>query len=229
MSLIHESIIRYCDYIPGDIKLVGYNIPFTLHTLTTPSQDPGWLLLNGATITIGAYPILYARFGSTLPDFTDGKVPIPKGLTKFTSFGASSGQGEQGGGGGEFTHAVTNTESPSHYHSDNFAISVGSHSHSGSQSCSGPLPDDSHYHITVAAGTSGDGASSGTIGGTVYTSVANTTTSSNAHNHSFSGTIASASSGRINTGGTIANFGSGTAHENKQPYQVFGGWLVKAG
>ncbi len=84
----------------------------------------GWLLCNGATFDRGAYgptsglslQALYDkiaaagnRYGGAgvLPNFLDGKQPIPKGAGTFTSVGAV---------GGEISHALTLHEYPSHRH-----------------------------------------------------------------------------------------------------------------
>lgn len=228
MSLTRETIIRHTDYIPGDTKIVTYNIIFTANQLVEPSQDIGWFLLNGAVISQATYPLLYARYGTTfniggegagnfrLPNFTDGVIPLPKGITTLTAFGST---------GGEINHTLTVAEWPSHTHSDTFSITVSPHTHGLSASVE--TVTDSHYHSQAYGTTSVDGGGSGTLGDNVYTGVASTTTSSSTHTHGFSMTVNSNNSGAFSPSGSISSAGSGGSHSNLQPYQVFGGWLVK--
>lgn len=119
MALTRESTIKRLGFKPGDLKLAHYDITFTSHQLVEPANDPGFFLLNGSVIAQATYPILFARYGTTyntggegtgnfrLPDFSDGRMPIPKGLATFTAFGAQ---------GGEITHALSVSEMPSHSH-----------------------------------------------------------------------------------------------------------------
>lgn len=72
----------------------------------------GWLLCNGAAVTnVAPYQALYAQLGTkfgaagTLPNFVDGKVPVPRG----SSFAI-------GVVGGEINHVLTLAEMASHYH-----------------------------------------------------------------------------------------------------------------
>lgn len=241
MSLTHESVIRDgAAYAPGDMKLVGYNIVFTANQLVTPAQDPGWFLLNGAVISQATYPILYSYYGTTfntgsegvgnfrLPDFTDGKLPLPKGLTNFTTYGATTDPGiNSPGHNGEITHTLTSAELLAHSHTDNFQVSVGSHSHNGSASIN--AADGSHTHLAYYISAANVGGTSGGTTNVAEVGITSTTTNATTHSHSALTTVNSATSPNLTVGGSINSTGSGTAHNNMQPYQILGGWLVKVG
>lgn len=220
MSLIHETTTKGVGgYQAGDIKIVPYSISFTLHQLVTPAQDPGWFLLNGATFNATIYPILAARFGgSTLPDFTDGVIPIPKGLTNFTSFGAV---------GGEINHTLLTAEMASHSHGDTFSVGVSGHGHSGAASCGGP--DESHNHLYTYLAAGSVGGSSGGALDTADTGITGDTAGGGGHQHGYSVNVGNTASSNLSVSGSISSIGGGGSHNNMQPYLVLGGWLVKFG
>lgn len=233
MSLTHEATVKGVGgYAAGDMKIVAYSISFTSQQLVAPSQDPGWFLLNGAAISQTTYPILFARFGTAfndgtqgagnfrLPDLTDGKIMIPKGLTNFTTYGAS---------GGEINHTLSSSEMNNHNHGDTFSVSVSGHGHSGSGSVG--TPDESHYHLTtylVAA------AVGGSLGGSladanVGITGGNMDGGTGSHTHGLSASIGNTASPNLGVSGAINATGSGGSHNNMSPYLVLGGWLVKFG
>jgi len=217
MALTHETTIIQPGYVVGDMKMVTYNITFTLHQLLAP--ETGWLLLNGATITSGAYPILFARFGATLPDLTDGKVPTPKGLGTLTTWAAT---------GGEINHTLTTAELAAHAHSDNFtATELSPHSHTGSGSTN--AASGAHTHQYTSLLTAGGAGSGGGLSGDTPNVNNASTSAANSHTHNATASINTASAGSITPTGGVSNTGSGTAHNNMQPYLVMGGWLVRSG
>lgn len=229
MSLTREASLKHPGPRVGDMKIAAYNITFTANQLVEPTTDTGWYLLNGAVLSQASYPVLFARFGSSfnvggegagnfrLPDFTDGKVAIAKGLTNFTTFSL---------GGGEINHALASGEMPAHGHSDTFDISVSAHSHSASSTINGAT--DTHFHSSTQM-TSGTIGTSGAIGNDYATGTTASTTSAATHTHTYSSSINATDSGNINPTVTISAAGSGTAHNNMQPYMVMGGWLVRYG
>ena len=228
MSLIHESIFKPIGYNIGDMKMVTYNITFTAHQQVEP--ETGWFLLNGVVVAQTTYPILFARFGTTfntggegtgnfrLPDMTDGVVPIPKGLTNFTSFGVA---------GGEINHTLSTAELASHPHSDTFSAVASAHGHSGS----GTIDANSYSHahvntgVTFSLGAGGGGGASGDQ----PNSDSSPTSNANTHSHSASVAINSATSPNLTVGGSVNSAGGGGSHNNMQPYLVMGGWLVRHG
>lgn len=229
MSLIHETNFgKVGGYAVGDMKLIGYSVSFTAQQLIEP--ETGWYLLNGAAISRTGFPVLFARFGTTfgsgdgsttfnLPDLTDGKVPIPKGLTSFTTYGAS---------GGEINHVLTSSEMNSHSHGDTFSVSVSAHSHTGGGSCG--TPDESHAHLTtylVAGNVGGSGGGALTNANTGITG--GTTSGGGGHTHGQSISIGATASPNLSVTGSINATGSGGSHNNMSPYLVMGGWLVKYG
>jgi microcystin-dependent protein len=136
-------------------------------------------------------------FGGTWVALNEGRVLIGAGTAH-----------PAGETGGEETHTLTTSEMPSHSHSGS-TDSAGSHSHSGSATSSG-----GHKH-SITYGTGDSDYSSmpqygiyGTNTSTQYTS------SAGSHSHSVS----------INSNGshshtvTINSTGSGSAHNNMQPY-----------
>lgn len=218
MSLMHETTTKPVGYSIGDMKMVTYDIAFTLHQLVEP--EPGWLLLNGATITSGAYPILFARFGSTLPDLTDGVVPVPKGLTNLTSWNTT---------GGEINHTLSASELATHSHPDTFSFSVGSHGHSNA-SFSISAAGSNHQHDNNRVNVAGGVGNGGGFSGDTPNAAANIGSSNNGgHGHTASTSVNSSTSPNVSVGGSITAAGSGGSHNNMQPYLVMGGWLVRHG
>lgn len=232
MSLVREAIQNYPGTRTGDMKIAHYAISYTAGQIVKPTQDPLWVLLNGASLATATYPVLFALFGYTyggsganfnLPDLTEGKLPIGKGLTNFTSLAAT---------GGEINHVLTSTEMASHTHSDTLSFSSGSHGHSVS---AGMTSDDSHTHTMTDAETtspSGPLASIGTspFSNLVADSPAGGTTSGVSADHSHTGSLSvNAATSSITKGGGVSNAGTGGSHNNMQPYIVVGGWLVKFG
>lgn len=235
MSLARESRWIYTTHGPGDVKMAHYDITFTLHQILEPTNDPGWLLLNGATLSTTTYAKLFNLFGYTyggsganftLPDLTEGRTPITKGLANFTSVGAS---------GGEINHTLASGELPSHAHGHTFAWISSGHGHSVS---GGLSSDGSHTHTVSGAVSDGTIVTkNGTGTQTVYSTTTTATTGGESAPHSHSGSISPNPttsgvtwSGSVDStlqvaGSTVSTPGS--AHNNMQPYIVIGGWLVK--
>ena len=230
MSLVHEATRVFPGRKVGDLKIAHYNITYTSGAVAIP--EPGWLLLNGASIATATYPLLFALIGYTyggsganfnLPDLTEGKMPIAAGLTTFTTLAAS---------GGEINHALTSAELPSHSHGDTLSFAASAHGHSSSATMT---QSDSHAHTMTNAETTSPSGPIAPIGQAPFShqvadSATGATTSGVSTDHSHSGTLVvdNAQSG-ITKGGSVSNAGTGGAHNNMQPYIVVGGWLVKYG
>lgn len=226
MALTRETTTINPTYNIGDVKLANYDISFTLNQLVEP--ETGWFLLNGAVISQTTYPLLYARFGSTfntggegtgnfrLPNYSEGKFPVGRGLTNFTTYGAS---------GGEINHTLTSpAEIPVHGHTDTLNATANSHGHTGGLSAvSGGDHGHSYTHGTIAAAavagtTSVVGATSPFTSGGGGASHAHTVTSG----PSFGSTTET-----YTKSGSVSSAGSGGGHNNMMPYIVIGGLLVK--
>jgi microcystin-dependent protein len=189
---------------------------------TPPSSN--WLFANGATASRTVYATLFAVCGTTygngdgsttfnLPNYQD-RVPVGSGAT-YT----------RGATGGAATVALSAAELPSHQHTfsaslvSGSAASVGDHSHGLSGSTSS---DGTHTHGYVnasstrsdmnasAGSTCNNGSFSSDTGGAGGHghSLSGSTTSDGGHSHSVSG----------NVSGNTGSIGSGTAHQNLQPY-----------
>lgn len=237
MSLTREATQVFPGYKYGDLKIAHYAISYTANAITKPTQDPAWMLLNGAVLSQTTYPILFGLFGSNfntggegtgnfrLPDLTEGRVPIAMGLTNFTTLAAS---------GGEISHALATTQIPSHSHGNTLTWTANVHSHTPSVGLSA---DGAHNHSVGSAIPSGTTRSYriGTAAAQTYTSNGTGTTAgvqnNHYHNFSFSGNSGNmdANTSSVSLSGAVSNAGGGTAHNNMQPYIVIGGWLVLYG
>ena len=237
MGLIHEATIKALGYQPGAMKIAHYSIPFSLQTKTEP--ETGWLLANGAPVSRTTYSALNAIYsaagypygsgdGSTtfnLPDLTEGKLPIVKGLTNFTVLGAS---------GGAINVTLDANTTGVHNHGQNITWDAYSHSHGTSATVD---YDAGHAHTAYSAAVGGStrtavghsNTNASTGNGTYGTSdiaggggVAGT----GAHYHSFTLAI-NANTSSVGISGSLGAAGSSNAHNNMQPYLVVGGWLVR--
>lgn len=238
MSLVHENTTKIMGYHLGDMKMVGYDISFTLHQIVEPSNDLGWLLMNGASLSTTTYASLFNIYGYTfggsganfsLPDFTDGITPLPKGITNFSTYGHSTDPVVNSPtNAGEISHMLTSGELGVHSHPDSFSLSANPHSHTINGTVNSG--DGTHSHSCYYAATGTAGGSTGTLGSNVFTGVADSLSDYNSHTHGFSASINVNNSGSAPAlSGSISNAGSATptAHNNMQPYLVMGGWLVK--
>lgn len=185
------------------------------------APNANWLIANGAAVSRTTYSALFAVCGTTygtgdgsttfnLPSLTN-RVPV-----------GSGGTYTRGQTGGAATVALSTAELASHTHSfsgslSGSASSAGDHSHSlsGSVGSAG-----SHSHSVGNQGGRSDLLAGG--GTTAATSGGGSTGSDGDHGHSLSGTANSTGShthGLSGTAsGTTGGQGSGTAHENMQPF-----------
>ena len=235
MTLVHESTLKqFGGYNIGDMKYVGYSISFTANAVTEPMLDYGWYLLNGAILSQNTFPVLYSNFGSAfntggegvgnfrLPDFTDGKLPLPKGLVNFTDYGDT---------GGEITHELAFGEMTSHTHPDNLSAVAAAHSHpmsASNTSSAGGAHTHTYTRLTTAA--VGGTSSSGIEEFLPISTTGSVSTAATSHSHAVSVTVANDTSANItdsDMSGSISEVGSSTGHNNLQPYVVMGGWLVR--
>lgn len=237
MSLAHEATITRPGWACGDIKIAHYAINLdpasngTAHQLIEPTNDPGFFVLNGAVVSQTTYPNLYTLFGTTyntggegagnfrLPDLSEGRVPITKGLTNFTSLGAS---------GGEISHILTSAEMPSHSHGYNMVFASGSHSHSASGTIDA---GGSHSHsltAVISAGGTRTAKGNSTSNASESTGSGTTAGASAGHFHALSLSIGNGQSAlTVNGGVSNSSPAGGGAHNNMQPYVVMGAWLVR--
>lgn len=124
----------------------------------------GWLAANGAEVSRATYAALFAVIGTTygngnntstfnLPNFTDGRNPLSRGATNFSTRGST---------GGEKTHVITGAEEPPHTHT--YVDSQAPNSGSGAYGqIAGVFPDADYGgnrvdNTTVPNGQSGGAA-----------------------------------------------------------------------
>lgn len=170
---------------------------------TPPS---GWLLCDGSSLLRTDYPDLFAAIGTkygsadglhfNVPDCR-GRVPVGKdGTAEFLDLGTT---------GGEKAHTLTSAEMPSHYHSVDPPATVSggitaNHSHNIQQSCWSEGMGSTNWGARYGSPERGFKTDSWlTMSGV---------TSDHAHWTDI---------GVFNSGSA----GSGTAHNNLQPYVVF--------
>ena len=189
---------------------------------TAPS---GYLLCTGQTLLASDYQDLFNAIGYTyggsgssfvIPNLQN-RVPVGKGSdTEFDTLGET---------GGEKTVTLQTTHVPSHTHTFSGTTSGESgHTHgvagisglNGSGSGYLALQTDGNlvwYRGNGTTWASGQGAGGSTPGMSIGGSQSTTTGGSSGHTHTYSGT-------------TSAGSGSGTAHNNLQPYIVLN-YIIK--
>lgn len=184
------------------------------------SAPSGWLLCDGASVSTTTYASLFAVVGYTyggsgssfnLPNLK-GKVPVgfDSTQTEFDALGET---------GGAKTHTLTEAEMPAHDHSIN-------HDHAAVTSGAG----SAHSHdisVYQDLGTSDDIDPNGQTNlwvtgmepnATTYGSSPGSAQAESAHTHSVN---------LPNYTGTSGSAGSGSAHNNLQPYVVLN-YIIKA-
>lgn len=182
-------------------------------TFAGPTAPTGWLLCQGQALSTTTYATLFEALGGAgnggyryggsggtfnLPNLR-GRVPV----------GLDGSQGEfdnLGETGGAKTHTLLQAEMPSHTHTSNLTIAsnTGSHQHGHNSS------QIDGIMVRSSAGMDGDVQLQAQAGG--VTLGYGTISSGGTHGHTISG--------------TLANTGSGSAHNNLQPYIVLN-YIIK--
>lgn len=189
------------------------SVPVGTVSQTARATAPtGYLICDGSAVSRTTYSDLFAAIGTAygvgdnsttfnIPNLK-GKVPVGRdsSQTEFDTLGET---------GGAKTHQLTEAELPSHTHS-----MAHTHTFSGTTSSDGAHAHNTWNLYTVAGG-----------GGAIMTGApadgrGNATDVQGTHSHSYSGTTSGSSA--TNTGST----GSGSAHNNLQPYVVLN-YIIK--
>ena len=163
----------------------------------------GWLLLDGSAVSREKYPRLYevltGEEAASGGEDATFQLPDLRSRIPVGKNGSDTAFDTLGKTGGEKTHTLTTAELPSH-----------SHPVSGTAASGG-----AHTHILGGIATRKAGTWNGCVASTGCTDTTwNSVRSGGAHSHSVSGTAAAV--------------GSGSGHNNLQPYIVMN-YIIKAG
>ena len=201
----------------------------TVIAFAGPLAPSGWALCNGAAISRVTYAALWSAIGTTfgagdgtttfnLPDLRN-RVPV------------GAGTRARGVTGGAETVALSAAELPSHAHSmPAHAHGISDHTHTGTVTGgSHDHPIDLDMQVTSEHGHAGTEAAAGGPGPSGTTNPATTGVvgpSGSDHSHTLALDAAGGGSTGASTVGNTGSIGSGTAHENMQPYLVLN-YIIK--
>lgn len=190
---------------------------------TAPDAD--WLMCDGTSYLRTAQPELFAKIGTTYGAVDGTHFNVPDHRNR-VGIGASTTYA-LGATGGASTVTLAEANLPAHTHTASVNLSTGtvgnesSHTHNlnGSGATASSVSDHSHPTGLPSMGALGVVAD----GATSYAQVGSGSTSgAGGHSHNLSGASQAGSShthtlsGTINA--TVGSVGSGTAHDNMQPY-----------
>lgn len=227
-------------YIVGDLN-VGGSLTFgvggpdpeigCIKILAKASPPTGWLICDGSAISRTTYADLFTAIGTTfgvgdgsttfnIPN-VKGKVPVgvDAAQTEFDTLGET---------GGAKTVALITAELPVHLHAVGTLVDsnqTAAHTHSGT---SGTVSSDHQHYVPNVVSTSGSGGGAffeswpGGSGNRAHYTDGITAN----HTHDITTGTESANHNHTITGST-ANTGSGTAHNNLQPYIALN-FIIKA-
>ena len=115
---------------PGGSGSTGVTIPSGFMTLwTTPTAPAGWLICNGASVSIASNSNLYAAIGTTYGSNTPGQFLLPN-MSDKVALGV--GSNALGATGGATTVTLTSNNIPAHTHTASdfgHGHSTGTHTH----------------------------------------------------------------------------------------------------
>jgi microcystin-dependent protein len=215
----------------------------TIFETLRDTPPAGWLFMDGQTLANAqsVYPALWAALPATFKSGTSIILPDLRGrVTLHAGTGAGLTNRVLGATGGAETHTLTTAQLPSHSHTATQAShshTVNSHSHTinhghGNNFGIGTT-GSAHSHpvrYIAGAGTGPNPFGTGVVDPFGLNQTSNTVIpSSGTHTHNITGGVTShsGSSGNTSPGTnaqtpaiTVANTGSGNAHNNMQPFVV---------
>jgi microcystin-dependent protein len=191
----------------------AYSVPVgVINAYYGTSAPANWLLCDGSAIP-AQYTALIALVGANTPNLK-GKVivSVDGAQTEFNTLGLT---------GGAKTVALALGELASHSHSHNH----GSHGHSHDHPWAHSAQIGTHQHtVTTSLGGANIGLTAGANNFALQETAHTTTTEDNAHSHT--GIVVT--NDQLTTPTTDATTaGSGTAHQNLQPYMAIN-YIIKA-
>ena len=200
-SAVTSAKIADATIVQGDLALTLLKLLCPVGTIAATVQTTaptGWILCNGTAVVSGTHPELYALCATT-PDLR-GRTVIGVGT------GAGLSARALNATGGAETHSLTEAELASHAHTNSASSSATSHSH-------GISPAGSTYHSEDAGTVDWNLGDSGNLVSIKRaTSFPTSTNAETSHTHGVSVTINAT--------------GSGTAHNNMQPFYALN-YIIK--
>jgi microcystin-dependent protein len=211
-------------------SIVAANIPSgSIWDFAGTSAPTGWLICDGSAVSRTTYATLFGIIDTTYGagnGSTTFNLPDARGRTSIgVGQGSSLTNRLLAGTGGEETHILTSGEMPSHNH----GISDPGHNHSQNAHGHG-ITDPSHWHWVVNYYNNGQGLVAGNGG----SDAGNWSFIDSANDSSFAAQFiaspattgisvnaATATNNSNTTGISTTNSGSGSAHNNMQPFIAF--------
>jgi len=222
-------------YIVGDLNVTGSLVVGgvtedpelgCIKIWTTNTAPTGWMICDGSAISRTTYADLFAIIGTTFgvgDGSTTFNIPNVKGKVPVGRDAAQTEFDVLGETGGAKTHALTSGETGAHTHAVGTLANAAesSHTHGISINTGGQSADHSHQIAADLDGGGGGSVYTVHIGGGGFSSLSDSSTGASAdHSHNVSGISAAGSSHNHTISGSTASTGSGTAHNNLQPYIV---------
>ena len=195
-------ISRPSPVVIGDLK----------HSTMTVDHN-GWLICNGRSLSITAYPQLYSVIGTRYGNPGTGLFSLPNTVGKILADASTTNLA--GTSAGQDSYALTTTQLPAHTHGTSAlsTISAGSHTHGTSALSTNPAGSHTHS-IDYTANGGADGPTRNNIDGSGSDTV--NTNSAGSHSHTISGSTDAAGAHTHTISGNTDSTGGGAIIDNRQ-------------